>query len=1008
MKRGPSQTFVHDLDILYQVGTVGGLTDRELLSRFTTRDSVAAQQAFEAIVHRHGPMVLGVCRRVLRDEHASEDAFQATFLVLALKADTIRNQNSLGPWLHGVAARISRRARVLSRRRGEQPLAPKNLTLCAHAGSEIDAEELRSVLDEEVDRLPAAYRRVVVLFYLEGKTQEETARELGWTKGTVSGRLARAKDLLRARLTRRGFAPSDGLLWMPFLQKNAEAAVPASLARGTVRTAIGVLLSRAETLSASSAVVALARGLLLAMLLGKVKAIAAALLVLVVFATALTQPGARPVTPGQDRPGRTHSALPSHPTEPDKTLGPSDQKLPQHARTRLGTTRLRHESFVTSVAFAPDGRTLASTSWDGTVRFWDTSTGEPASKFPTIREAGGALSVAYSPDGTKLVIGHAMGLVLLWDLVAAKDRFRAKVHTGDVQSVAFAPDGLMFATAGSADPLVRIWDIATGQERRTLAFRLEPTYPGQLAFSPDGKRLAMGATSRTSDGEFICIWELDEAGDPIIIRKAHDGWLASLVFTPDGRLISCGQRFKPVRRPGENVTDVEGIPQIRIWDARSGSQIRELDPGVDRGKCQVALSQDGKTLISSHHNRIQVWDLASGRITRSIGTEVDESFGGIGGIAISPDGKTAATEWNDHVVHLWDLATGNPLFPENAAHDTAIIASISPDGHLAATADERGIIRIWDTARRTLLRRLELGGRGRIWSLRFTPDGRALAAAGEDYERQNGGFRGIACIWDIPGFPLRHHLRLDHRAIGVDFSPDGRRMAVASWNIGDRSRPAVKAGRGTHDNEIDLFDTATGKRLVGLPGHEGRIRAIAFAPDGQTLVSAGEDMTVRFWDLAAGRQTREIPIEGHRFGARHAQAGKPTSIAATTISPDLKTAITSGLYDEQLLVWDLRAGRIRRTFQVETYIEGALTISPDGRLLASAMSPLNADDRDAAIRIWDIPTKREIIRLEAGVNGVGSLAFSADGKTLISGMSDTTALVWDISVAYDALKRPRH
>ena len=131
--------------------------------------------------------------------------------------------------------------------------------LCAAVGSEIDAAELRSVLDEEIDRLPAAFRRAVVLCCLEGKTQEDAARELGWTKGTVSGRLARAKELLRARLTRRGFAPSPMVVGTLLAQNNAKAAVPASLASGAVRQAVGVLLSRAETLAASGAVVALAR-----------------------------------------------------------------------------------------------------------------------------------------------------------------------------------------------------------------------------------------------------------------------------------------------------------------------------------------------------------------------------------------------------------------------------------------------------------------------------------------------------------------------------------------------------------------------------------------------------------------------------------------------------------------------------------------------------------------------------------------------------------------------------
>jgi RNA polymerase sigma factor (sigma-70 family) len=329
MERAPSQSFVRDLDLLYHVGTVGGLTDRELLGRFTTGDSVAAQPAFQAIVHRHGPMVLGVCRRGSRDEHLAEDAFQATFLVLALKAGTIRNPNSLGPWLHGVASRVSRRARVLARRRGEQPLVPPNLASGVPVGSELEAGELRSVLDEEVDRLPAAYRRAVVLCYLEGKTQEDAARELGWTKGTVSGRLARAKDLLRARLTRRGFAPSSLLVGTLLAQENAAAAVPAALASAAVRQAVGVVLSRAETLAASGAVIALARGAVRAMLLNKVKLAFVTLLLLGVLAGgagvlgrswAMTkeEPGPSPAGIRSGQASRREAAAPS--VDPNRTI----------------------------------------------------------------------------------------------------------------------------------------------------------------------------------------------------------------------------------------------------------------------------------------------------------------------------------------------------------------------------------------------------------------------------------------------------------------------------------------------------------------------------------------------------------------------------------------------------------------------------------------------------------------------------------------------------------------
>jgi WD40 repeat protein len=392
-----------------------------------------------------------------------------------------------------------------------------------------------------------------------------------------------------------------------------------------------------------------------ALLLGKVKAIASALVVLAVFATALAQSGAKPVAPGPDPRQETLSERP-RPARVAEPPGQRDLKLPEHARARLGTARLWHESFVSGVAFAPDGQTLASSSWDRTVRFWDTATGEPSLKFPTLQEPDGALSLAYSPDGTKLAIGHAAGWVRLRDLAATRELLRAKVHSEDVQSVAFAPDGRAFATSGYQAPIVCIRDSETGRERHKLAFKENPTFQGQLAFPREGKRLALGATSRINDGERIVIWDLDKRDDPIIIRKAHDGGLKSLVFTPEGALISCGVALERVRRPNENEIHLESSPQIRIWDAAPGQKLRELDPGVARGHCTSVLSSDGKTLVSLHVDRMLVWDLASGKIRRRIDTGVDaKNFGRSVGIAISPDGTTIAAERHDYMVHLWDL-----------------------------------------------------------------------------------------------------------------------------------------------------------------------------------------------------------------------------------------------------------------------------------------------------------------------------------------------------------------
>src|SRR5438067_2475316 len=216
------------LDYLETLAGGPDSADADLLRRFAdARD----EAAFAAILHRHGPMVLAACRRVLRDTHDAEDAFQAAFLVLARKAGSVHNVGSLAGWLHGVACRVAREARTRAarRRKHEGRVCPREETAPA-----ADSSDLREVLDEELGRLPEKYRSPLVLHYLEGKTKEEAARDLGCTEGTVSGRLARARVLLRDRLTRRGVAPAAALT--PLLP----AVVPAALAAATLRAALSI------------------------------------------------------------------------------------------------------------------------------------------------------------------------------------------------------------------------------------------------------------------------------------------------------------------------------------------------------------------------------------------------------------------------------------------------------------------------------------------------------------------------------------------------------------------------------------------------------------------------------------------------------------------------------------------------------------------------------------------------------------------------------------------------
>jgi RNA polymerase sigma factor (sigma-70 family) len=1002
-------SLIRDLDALYQVGALGRLSDLDLIQVFIGRKGDAADRAFEAIVHRHGPMVLGVCRRMLGDDHRAEDAFQATFLVLALKANTIRKPGSLGPWLHGVAARISRRARVLVNRRREQPLdvvAGKALGAWT-ADCQVESGDLRAVLDEEIARLPAAYRRAVILCYLEGKTQEDAARELGWSKEMVSGRLARAKDRLRARLIRRGFSPSAGPIGTILTAQTTSPAVPSSLATDSVRTACWVLLGSSPNVQAPGSVAALARATLRSMLLSKVKSACAALLMTVGFATVLAQTAPRPSAARPHDTTEIQGPMRLRSTGAAKAPGRSDRHLPRYARGLLGTTRLRHDNAVFGIAFAPDGRTLASCSWDETVRFWDLATGEPSSGFPVIPEEITLPNVvSYSPDGTKLAIGCA-GVVRIWDLTARKECTRTPVHPGRVWEIAFAPDGRTLASTSDGDSRVRIWDVATGVQRRALSSGVVAIQLRPLAFSPDGKRLAMagnpnttGDRSRVLEGDIISIWQLDGGSEPLIIRKAHEGWSYSLAFTPQGTLISSGCRFLRPKPEVEN-QPWEGISQIRVWDANSGQKLKELELGSTPGMCRIALSRDGKTLVSTHRDRILAWELPSGKRIQEIGLAVKDDSPHYRGIAVAPDGRTAAAVRGDYVVHLWDVASGKPLLVEEHAQETCVYSvAVSPDGRSIATGDGKSTLRLWDPDRGKVLHRLCVGDRDQVTSVRFSPDGRTLAAASDLSLRPSAGdIPGVVRLWDWPGLQRRHELRVDHPSVLVEFSPDGRHVAVASWDFQRHMNGLVNGRKPADDDLITLFDSASDKKEFSLPGHAKRMRAIAFARDGRTLATAAQDNTFRFWDLTTRRLIREIPIHGHRFAVAPNGLGLPNEIAAAAFSPDLTTAVTGRPFDDRLLVWDLRTGRIRRTIQAEAYWSGELAISPNGRLVAWA--PVSVGGKThAPIHFWDINTKREVLQLGPLASSVQSLAFSADGKTLVSGMQDTTALVWDISAAY--------
>jgi RNA polymerase sigma factor (sigma-70 family) len=254
----------------------GALTDGQLLESFVAQKDEAA---FHALVRRHGPMVLGVCRRILRNIHDADDAFQATFLVLVRKASTVKPREMVGGWLHGVAWHTARKARANAARRYQ-----KEKLLAATYEPEAPAPspwpDLQVILDGELKGLPSKYRLPILLCDLERKTIKETARQLGWPPGTVAGRLARARVLLARRLTRRGIGLPAGAL-AGLLAQKALADVPAALTAATSQAVRALAAGHAGTISAN--VLALTQGVLKSMLTIRLK-VATAVLMGVAFA----------------------------------------------------------------------------------------------------------------------------------------------------------------------------------------------------------------------------------------------------------------------------------------------------------------------------------------------------------------------------------------------------------------------------------------------------------------------------------------------------------------------------------------------------------------------------------------------------------------------------------------------------------------------------------------------------------------------------------------------------
>jgi RNA polymerase sigma factor (sigma-70 family) len=453
--------------ILHQIRTLAARptsehTDAELVQRFAAdRD----EACFAALVQRHGPMVRSVCRNILRHEQDAEDAFQATFFVLARKAESMQQTPALGGWLFGVAHRIAMNVRSRTARRRERD---RRAAARSPAGpmAEASLHELQALLDTEVARLPEKYRSPFILCCLEGHTKAEAARQLGWKEGTVSSRLAQARERLRDRLARRGVTLSAALTALALGSESA-AGVPAALAKTLARGAVALESVPANVAAAARVCLTPGFGLRLT--------------IAVIFMAGLLAGGVGLAVALQPADEIMPAAIGPDMVDPGPTRDLHGDPLPKGAIARLGTMRFRHGRGAT-LAFAPDGKTIITFGGDRTFRIWDVATGHLVQE-RTIPNGDQARNAVLSPDGKLLAFQEfpTDDVYYLWDLERNALRHQLPVAKSWIPRAAFSPDSQSLVIAHETGD-IQAWDVMSGTSRVPGKMRREAL---SLSFNRD-------------------------------------------------------------------------------------------------------------------------------------------------------------------------------------------------------------------------------------------------------------------------------------------------------------------------------------------------------------------------------------------------------------------------------------------------------------------------------------------------------------------------------------------
>jgi WD40 repeat protein/tRNA A-37 threonylcarbamoyl transferase component Bud32 len=585
----------------------------------------------------------------------------------------------------------------------------------------------------------------------------------------------------------------------------------------------------------------------------------------------------------------------------------------------------------------------------------------------------GVFGLCFSPDGKQIATSRS-SRVTVWDARSGEEINTLVGHNGKVENLVFSPDGKRLASA-SADQTVKVWDVRTGKEVFTLKGHAGIVW--DVAFGPNGKLLGSASSDRT-----VKVWDANSGQELFALQGQSE--FNSVAFSGDGKYLAAST----------------SVGRVQVWDASTRTKGHTLH-GHSGKVFRVAFSSNGQHLASAGQDgTVKVWAVSTGEETLSLKGHT----GTVRDVAFSPDGKRIASAGEDKTVRIWDAATGQESLTTKMHTDGVTRVAFSPDGERLASGSDDQTVKVWDA--HTGQGNFSLNGHtGAVVSVCFSPDGKRLASSSGGFDAQFNPLPGEVKVWDaVTGRDLLTLKGHTHPVWHVCFSPDGKRLASASW-----------------DQTVKVWDAVTGCDLLTLKGHTRPVLHVCFSPDGKRLASASLDRTVRLWDAVAGRNLltlkRDVGTLGLMCfspdGLRLAGVGGDGAVRvwdavtgrelltlkghplvhSVCFSPDGKRLAGLDLF--AVRIWEVATGRELLTFS-DTAGSCCVCFSPDGKRLASA-------NMDEPVTIWDAATGRDLLtlvghhgrRLRGQSGGINSICFSPDGKRLATANEDKTVEIWD-------------